>query len=111
MRAVSGWGHGASGWAMFSKITWPLLSPTTYFITIISIIGSFQVFTQVYVLWPSALGGPLGTTRVVVKYLYDMAWGSYQFGYASAIGYMLFAIIFVLKLIQRNMAGRYVHYQ
>ena len=67
---------GASGWAMFSKITWPLLSPTTYFVTIISIIGSFQVFTQVYVLWPSALGGPLGTTRVVVKYLYDMAWGS-----------------------------------
>jgi len=102
---------GASGWAMFSKITWPLLSPTTYFITIISIIGSFQVFTQVYVLWPSALGGPLGTTRVVVKYLYDMAWGSYQFGYASAIGYMLFAIIFVLTLIQRNVAGRYVHYQ
>ena len=51
---------GARGWSMFSKITWPLLSPTTYFVGIMSVIGSFQVFTQVYVLWPSSLGGPLG---------------------------------------------------
>jgi multiple sugar transport system permease protein len=102
---------GARGWTMFSKITWPLLSPTTYFVAIISIIGSFQVFTQVYVLWPSAGGGPLGTTRVVVKYLYDMGWGSYKFGYAAAIGYALFAIIFVLTLAQRSALGGRVHYQ
>lgn len=102
---------GASGWSMFAHITWPLLSPTTYFILMVSIIGSFQVFTQVYVLWPSVSGGPLGTTRVVVKYLYDQGWGAFRFGYASAIGYILFAIIFVLTLVQKDLVGKRVHYQ
>lgn len=96
---------------MFSKITWPLLSPTTYFVGIMSVIGSFQVFTQVYVLWPSSLGGPLGTTKVVVRYLYEMGWNSFRFGYAAAIGYALFAIIFVLTLVQRKVVGSRVHYQ
>ena len=76
----------------------------------VSIIGSFQVFTQVY-YWPSAQGGPLGTTRVVVRYLYDQGWGAFRFGYASAIGYILFAIIFVLTLVQRDVVGKRVHYQ
>jgi multiple sugar transport system permease protein len=102
---------GARGWTVFTKITWPLLSPTTYFVTIMSVIGSFQVFTQVYVLWPSSLGGPLGTTKVVVRYLYEMGWNSFRFGYAAAIGYALFAIIFVLTLIQRKVVGSRVHYQ
>lgn len=102
---------GARGWTMFAKITWPLLSPTTYFVTIMAIIGSFQVFTQVYVLWPSSLGGPLGTTKVVVRYLYEMGWSSFRFGYASAIGYTLFAIIFTLTIIQRKVVGSRVHYQ
>ncbi|MEA4884919.1 MAG: sugar ABC transporter permease [Clostridia bacterium] len=102
---------GARGWTMFTKITWPLLSPTTYFVTMVSVIGSFQVFTQAYVLWPSASGGPLGSTKVVVKYLYDVGWGSFKFGYAAAIGYALFAIIFLLTLVQRNLVGSRVHYQ
>lgn len=102
---------GARGWTMFAKITWPLLSPTTYFVAIMSVIGSFQVFTQVYVLWPSAMGGPLGTTKVAVRYLYEMGWGSFRFGYAAAIGYALFMVIFALTLFQRKFVGGRVHYQ
>ncbi|OQB49178.1 MAG: Lactose transport system permease protein LacF [Firmicutes bacterium ADurb.Bin153] len=102
---------GASGWKLFSNITWPLLSPTTYFLTVISIIGSFQVFTQAYVLWPGGGGGPLKTTLVVVKYLYDVGWGEFRFGYAAAIGYFLFFVIFLLTLIQRKALGNKVYYQ
>lgn len=102
---------GARGWKLFTNITWPLLSPTTYFLTIISIIGSFQVFTQAYVLWPGGGGGPLKTTLVVVKYLYDAGWGEFRFGYASAIGYFLFFVIFLLTLIQRKALGSRVNYQ
>lgn len=100
---------GASRWQMFRNVTWPLLSPTTYFVTIISIIGSFQVFSQVYVMTPT--GGPLGATRVAVYYLYEKAWGSYEMGYASAIGCILFVLIFALTLIQRKYLGSRVHYQ
>jgi multiple sugar transport system permease protein len=96
---------GARGWKLFSYITWPLLSPTTYFLTVISVIGSFQVFTQAYVLWP------LKTTLVVVKYLYDVGWGEFRFGYASAIGYFLFFVIFLLTLVQRKALGSKVYYQ
>lgn len=102
---------GATGWKLFKSITWPLLSPTTYFLTIISIIGSFQVFTQAYVLWPGGGGGPLKTTLVVVKYLYDVGWGEFRFGYAAAIGYFLFFVIFLLTLIQRKAMGSKVYYQ
>jgi multiple sugar transport system permease protein len=102
---------GARGWKLFSYITWPLLSPTTYFLTVISVIGSFQVFTQAYVLWPGGGGGPLKTTLVVVKYLYDVGWGEFRFGYASAIGYFLFFVIFLLTLVQRKALGSKVYYQ
>ncbi len=102
---------GATGWKLFKAITWPLLSPTTYFLTIISIIGSFQVFTQAYVLWPGGGGGPLKTTLVVVKYLYDVGWGEFRFGYAAAIGYFLFFVIFLLTLVQRKAMGSRVYYQ
>jgi len=88
---------GATRWSRFWKITLPLLAPTTFFITIISIIGSFQVFDIVYVL---TSGGPLGSTKVYVFYLYEWAFKFFEMGYASAAAYILFAILFVLTLIQ-----------
>jgi multiple sugar transport system permease protein len=88
---------GAGTWAKFWKITVPLLSPTTLFVMVLSIIGSFQVFDLVYVL---TYGGPLGSTKVLVFYLYEHAFRYFNMGYASAVAYILFAVVFVLTMLQ-----------
>ncbi|MHB8581329.1 MAG: carbohydrate ABC transporter permease [Ignavibacteriaceae bacterium] len=88
---------GASPWARFWNITIPMLSPTLFFIMVMSMIGSFQVFDLVYVL---TSGGPLGSTKVLVFYIYEYAFKYFQMGYASAASYVLFAILFVFTMIQ-----------
>lgn len=88
---------GAGRWAKFWYITIPLLSPTTFFIMVMSMISSFQVFDIVYVL---TSGGPLGATKVLVFYLYEHAFKFFEMGYASAVAYFLFAILVVMTLIQ-----------
>lgn len=88
---------GANGWHRFWKITLPLLSPTTLFILVLSFIGSFQVFDLVYVL---TFGGPLGSTQVLVFYLYEHAFKFFDMGYASAVAYVLFAVLFVVTMFQ-----------
>ncbi len=95
---------GAGGWQKFWHITVPLLAPTTLFVLVISIIGSFQVFDIVFVL---TSGGPLGATKVLVFYLYEHAFKYFDMGYASAVAYVLFAILFALTLVQiRAFRGR-----
>jgi multiple sugar transport system permease protein len=95
---------GAGPWAKFWNITVPMLSPTTFFILIMSMISSFQVFDIVYVL---TSGGPLGATKVLVFYVYEYAFKFFEMGYASAVSYILFAILFVLTMIQiRYMKSR-----
>lgn len=98
---------GAGRWSKFWNITFPLLSPTTFFILVMSVISSFQVFDIVYVL---TSGGPLGTTKVLVFYLYENAFKFFEMGYASAVAYLLFAIIFVVTLIQIRYLKDRVHY-
>jgi multiple sugar transport system permease protein len=98
---------GAGRWHRFWHITVPLLSPTTFFILIMSVISSFQVFDTVYVL---TSGGPLGSTKVLVFYLYENAFKFFEMGYASAVAYVMFAFIFGLTLLQiKSMKGN-VHY-
>jgi ABC-type sugar transport system permease subunit len=98
---------GAGRWHKFWNITLPLLSPTTFFILVMSVIGSFQVFDTVYVL---TSGGPLGRTKVLVFYLYEHAFKFFEMGYASAVAYIMFALIFLLTLAQiRSLKGN-VHY-
>ena len=99
---------GASAWQSFRNVTWPLLTPTTYFILVMTTISSFQVFTQIYMLYD---GIPADSARVVVFYLYETAFRSDRLGYASAIAYVLFGIIFALTMVQRRIAGSQVHYQ
>lgn len=95
---------GAGRWDKFWKITVPLLSPTTFFIMIMSMISSFQVFDIVYVL---TSGGPLGSTKVLVFYVYEYAFKFFEMGYSSAISYFLFAVLFVLTMLQiRYMKNR-----
>ena len=95
---------GAGPLAKFWNITIPLLTPTTFFILVMSMIGSFQVFDIVYVL---TSGGPLGSTKVLVFYIYERAFKFFEMGYASAVSYLLFAILFILTMIQvRYMKSR-----
>ncbi len=88
---------GAGKWAKFYHITIPMLAPTTFFIMIMSMISSFQVFDIVYVL---TSGGPMGSTKVLVFYVYEYAFKFFEMGYASAISYFLFALLFILTMIQ-----------
>ena len=101
---------GAGKWGTFRHITWPLLSPTTYYVLIMSTIISFKTFALVYVMTPPPGGGPLGTTNVIVFYLFQKAFDRFDIGYASAISVFLFLVLLGLTMIQRKVAGRKVHY-
>ena len=94
---------GAGAWVCFWRITLPLLRPTILFVVVMSVILSFQVFALVYVMTG---GGPAGSTAVIVFYLYQQAFTYFRMGYASAVGYVLFVIIFVLTLLQFRLFGR-----
>lgn len=88
---------GAGPWVTFWKVTWPMLSPTTFMVTILTFIASFQVFDIINV---TTEGGPGRATRVLVMEIYDQAFGYSKMGYGSAIGYFLFLIVFIITLIQ-----------
>jgi len=92
---------GATSWSKFQKITLPLLTPTLGFVIITTMIGSFQVFDQVYVM---TKGGPLHKTETVVQYIYTMGIGSSKMAYACAMAMILLAIIlFVTYLCNRKL--------
>jgi len=101
---------GAGAWGVFRHITWPLLSPTTYYVLIMSTIVSFKTFALVYVMTPPPGGGPLGTTNVMVFYLFQKAFDRFDIGYASAISVFLFLILLSLTIVQRRIAGKRVYY-
>lgn len=88
---------GAGPWQRFRRITLPLLRPTTVFILVTMVIFMFQVFTAVYVMTE---GGPLQATDVVVYHIYRNAWEYLRMGYASAMAWVLFAVVFLLTLVQ-----------
>lgn len=94
---------GAGAWQRFRHVTLPLLKPTTFFILVTSIIGSFQVFTQVYVMTE---GGPLQATEVIVYHIYKNAWDYLRMGFASAMSFVLFVLIMVLTLLQFRLMGK-----
>jgi multiple sugar transport system permease protein len=90
---------GASRYHIFRHITLPLLQPTTLFVTVITMIGSFQVFTQIFIM---TSGGPLRSTLPIVQHIYYVAFQGHGFdaGYASAISMLLFLILMILTLFQ-----------
>jgi ABC-type sugar transport system permease subunit/ABC-type glycerol-3-phosphate transport system substrate-binding protein len=98
---------GASSWQRFWRITLPLLKPTTFFILVTSLIGSFQVFTSVYVM---TAGGPIRSTDVIVYHIYQAAWEQLRMGYASAMSWVLFIIIMIATWIQFKFMGKEVEY-
>ncbi|TBL68488.1 carbohydrate ABC transporter permease [Paenibacillus thalictri] len=98
---------GAGRWRTFTSITWPMLLPATLLIGVMGVINSFQVFGQVYIM---TQGGPVGRTNVIVNYLYEKAFHFFEMGYASAIGFVLFAMIFIVTLIQFKFVNRKLDY-
>ncbi len=98
---------GAGGWQRFWRITLPLLTPATFFVVVISLINGFQVFDQVYVMTG---GGPGGASQVVVGQIYDLTFRYGRAGEASALSWLLFAVILVITVVQIRGQRRWVHY-
>jgi multiple sugar transport system permease protein len=101
---------GASGWSQFWAITFPLLSPTTLFVFIMGIIGAFQVFTTAYVL-TGGTGGSHDAALFVVLYLYNQGFRLGNFGYASAIAWILAVIIVIFTAISMRISESHVFYE
>ena len=99
---------GANSWHKFVNITIPLLSPVTFFVLTLSVINSFQVFAQAYVM---TRGGPVNATKTIVYYLFQQGFENFHMGYASALAYVLFVIIVSLTLFQFWFQKRWVHYE
>jgi ABC-type sugar transport system permease subunit len=98
---------GANAWQSFRYITLPLLSPTTYFILVISMIGAFKVFALPLFMTG---GGPLDRTLTIVYSIYREGFQYFRMGSAAAQAYVLFAIIFLITMLQRRFLASRVHY-
>ena len=95
-------------WTTFYKLIFPMLSPTIFFLVIINMIGSFQVFETIAIM---TQGGPVNTTNTLVYYIYEYGFRFFKIGYASAAGVILLFIVGILTLIYFKMMSKRVHYQ
>lgn len=98
---------GASGFQKFFKLTIHFLSPTTFFLIITTFISCFQVFAQVQIM---TKGGPGSSSNVLVYYIYTSAFSFYKMGYASAMSWILFIILFIITMIQWRGQKKWVSY-
>jgi multiple sugar transport system permease protein len=99
---------GAGAWARFRHVTLPMLTPTTFFLLVVGFIGAFQFFAESYMM---TRGGPSYSTMSLVYLIYLNGFSYFKMGFASAIAWVLFAVVFVLTLIQLRYARRWVHYE
>ncbi len=99
---------GASRWQRFWHITMPLLTPTTFFVLVITVIGSLQAFDAILILTD---GGPANATRTIVYHIWQQAFMFLEMGYAAAVSWILFAFIFLFTLLQWWLQKRWVHYE
>jgi multiple sugar transport system permease protein len=89
---------GAGRWAQFRRVTLPMLRPTTLFVTLMTLIGNFQLFAEPYIM---TRGGPSNRTLSVVLYMYEQGFRWWNLGYAAALAFVLFAIILAVSLVAR----------
>jgi len=96
---------GAGFWHRFWYITLPLIRPTIVFVSLMSFITSFQVFEQVYIMTgdQGGIGGVLNSALTIVAYLYDKGFVKFQMGYASAIAYVIFAVVFTITVLNKRL--------
>ncbi|MGE7827669.1 carbohydrate ABC transporter permease [Paenibacillus sp. NPDC093718] len=98
---------GANGWTKFRRITLPLLSPTSFFLLVTGVISTFKVFDIIAVM---TQGGPIGSTTMMVWYLYDTAFVNLKVGYASSIAAVLFGFVMLITLGQWAAQKKWVNY-
>lgn len=98
---------GASAWQRFWRITFPLLSPTIFFLLIINTINSLQIFAEPVLLTG---GGPGDASRTIVQFIYNIAFESFDLGYASTVSLTLLAILIVLTVVQFRISRRWTFY-
>jgi len=101
---------GANGWRKFWHITLPLMTPSIFFTLVLGMIGTFQIFAQIFVL-TDGMGGPQNSTLVYMIYLYRNGFNFFRMGYASAMAWVLFILILVLTWLQFRTASRWVYYE
>jgi multiple sugar transport system permease protein len=103
---------GANIWDKFWHITLPLLKPTIVFVIVMAFIASFQVFERIYIMTDTefGIGGILDSALTVVAYLYDMGFRRFQMGYASALGYIVFTVIFLITVVNINFVKSKIEY-
>ena len=99
---------GAGEWAKFRNITLPMLSPAIFFNAVLGIIGGIQTFAEPYVM---TQGGPQNATHFLGLHLYQNAFHFLNMGYASAMAWIMFLMIFALTVMQFRLAGRWVYYE
>jgi multiple sugar transport system permease protein len=98
---------GASRWHLFRYITFPLLSPIHFFVIVMGIIGTFQSFSQMYIL--ATDGGPEYSGATIVFYIFNEAFKYFNMGYASAVAWVLGILIFIITMIQFKLSKRWVY--
>ena len=98
---------GAGSWTRFLKITLPLLTPALFYVLIVSLINSFQLFPQIMIMTD---GGPNGATQVMMERIYKYGFRYYRMGYASAFSWILFIVIMVCTAVQMRGQKRWVNY-
>ena len=90
---------GATKRQQLFSIVLPLLKPTTYLVVLLQVIACFKVFGQIYMI---TVGGPAGSTRPLIQYVYETAFKKNNMGYAAAMSYVLFLILVVLTIVQKT---------
>ena len=98
---------GASGWTLFRHITFPLLSPTTFFLLMLTVIGTFKAFNHI---WIMTQGGPGSATTTTSIYIFKQLFQMNRYGYSAALSFILFFIILLLTIFQNRFAGSRVVY-
>lgn len=98
---------GANGWNLFRYITLPLLSPTTFFLSLVAVVGTFQAFTQI---WMMRKVGAQEAVDTVGVYLFETVSSRSNNGYAAAMAFVLFGIILIVTIVQNRVQGRNVFY-
>lgn len=98
---------GAGGWAAFRRITLPLLSPTTYFLLLVTVIGTFKAFNHIFIM---TQGGPGDSTTTASIFIFKQLFEYNRYGYSAALSFILFAVILALTIAQHRLAGRRVVY-
>jgi multiple sugar transport system permease protein len=99
---------GANEWSQFWAVTVPMMTPTIFFNLVMGMINSFQVFTTAYI---ATGGGPMNATLFYMLYLYNSGFQDFKMGYASALAWILFALVLLLTLLIFRSSASWVYYE